>query len=83
MNRTTRKQVEYYLSNLNASILAETGINPHLGYTAWSPGDGWTRYQLTADYGSRTIGHVMRLGDFYSMLVGMCELRSIVRHLSE
>lgn len=48
--RTTRKQVEYYLSNLNASIEKETGINPNLGYSAWSPGDGWTRYQLTADY---------------------------------
>lgn len=80
-SRITRKDIEAYIGRLNASVIAETGRDPHLGYSVWSPGDGWTRYQLTADYGSRTFGHVMKLGEFYSFLVTLSDLRSFIKHL--
>lgn len=71
--RITRKNLYTQIDVLNQ--ICENQNRPHrYELSIWSPGDGWTRYQLVSLGGRREVSRVCTLSEMYEVLYTLIQV---------
>lgn len=65
--RITRENLNTQIDTING-ILERRRLATRYGLEIWSPGDGWTRYQLIHSQTHREASRVCTLGEMYDVL---------------